>query len=88
MLSVGTGSNKAGKLQKNIECILSYVLRIVFSSILRVALSSRLAPSLKLTALMRVFGFGGILPEACWLRRPFNTCFKNIPYLFYTFTVL
>ena len=60
----------------DIECILSYVLRIVFASILRVALS--LAPSLKLTALMRVFGVGGILPEACWYRRPFNTCFKNI----------
>ena len=48
------------------ECILSNVLRIVFASILRVALSSRLAPSLKLTTLMRVFGVGGILPEACW----------------------
>ena len=50
----------------DIECILSYVLSIVFASILRVALSSRLVPSLKLTALMRVFGVGGILPEACW----------------------
>ena len=50
----------------DIECILSYVLRIVFASIIRVALSSRLAPSLKLTALMRVFGVGGILPDACW----------------------
>ena len=50
----------------DVECILSYVLRIVFASILRVALSSRLALSLKLTALMRVFGVGGILPEACW----------------------
>ena len=50
----------------DIECILSYVLRIVFASILRVALSSRLAPSLKLTPFMRVFGVGGILPEACW----------------------
>ena len=49
-----------------IECFLSYVLRIVFASILRVALSSRLVPSLKLTALMPVFGVGGILPEACW----------------------
>ena len=50
----------------DIECILSYVLRIVFASILRVELSSRFAPSLKLTALMQVFGVGGILPEACW----------------------
>ena len=50
----------------DIECILSYVLRIVFASILRMALSSRLATSLKLTALMRVFGVGGKLPEACW----------------------
>ena len=50
----------------DIECILSYVLRIVFASILRVALSSRLAPFLKLTALMRVFGVDGVLPEACW----------------------
>ena len=50
----------------DVECILSYVLRIVFASILRVALSSRLAPSLKLTVLMRVFGVGGILPGACW----------------------
>ena len=50
----------------DIECILSYVLRIVFASIIRVALSSRLAPSLKLAALMRVFGLGGILPDACW----------------------
>ena len=50
----------------DIECILSYALRIVFASILRVALSSRLAPSLKLIWLMRVFGVGGILPEACW----------------------
>ena len=50
----------------DIECIWSYVLRIVFASILRVALSSRLAPSLKLIALMRVFGVGGILPDACW----------------------
>ena len=50
----------------NIACILSYVLRIVFASILWVALPSRLAPSLKLTALMRVFGVGRILPIVCW----------------------
>ena len=50
----------------NIECIWSYVLRTVFASILRVALSVRLAPYLKLIASMRAFGVGGILPEMWW----------------------
>ena len=50
----------------NIEYIWSYVLRIVFAGILRLALSSRLAPSLKRIALIWLFGVGGILPEARW----------------------
>ena len=50
----------------DIECIWSYVLRIVFASIPRVALLSCLASSLKLIASVRVFGVGEILAEACW----------------------
>ena len=49
----------------DIEYFWSDVLRIVFASIFRMALSSRLASPLKLIALMQVFGVGGILPEAC-----------------------
>ena len=45
---------------------LSHVLRFVLASFLRMALSSRLALSLKLILLVRVFGVGGILPEPSW----------------------